>query len=233
MGMVRDDLLLQHAGMRRAAVAVDVETVRRHADPNHLRAEFRQHGRRNPVGGTIGAIDDDFEVAEIEAAGCRCLDGLDVSALHVVQPLGAPDRRGVRERHVRRRHHERLDPALDGIRQLESVRAEQLDAVVLVRIVRSRDHHADIGTHRSRQEAHGGRRDRPQEKDIDAHRQEAGRQRLLQHVARQARILADDGAIAMGATAEHLSRGHADAHRHFGGHRRGIGAAANAVRAEK
>jgi hypothetical protein len=81
--------------------------------------------------------------------------------------------------------------------------------------------------------ADGGRRDRPQEKDVDADRQESGRQRLLQHVTGQTRILADDGAIAMGTAAEHLARSHTDAHRHLGGHRSGVGPTANAVRAEK
>ncbi len=41
MGVMGDHLLLQDAGVSRAAVAVDVEAIGRHADPNHLRTEFR------------------------------------------------------------------------------------------------------------------------------------------------------------------------------------------------
>src|SRR6266851_1298243 len=71
IGVVRDDVLLQQRRMRRAAIAVDVEAVRRHGERDHLGAELPQHGRRRLVGGAIGAIDDDPEAAQIEAARGR------------------------------------------------------------------------------------------------------------------------------------------------------------------
>src|SRR5882672_4092789 len=52
MGVVRHDVLLQQRRMRRAAIAVDVETVGRHGERDHLGAELPQHGRRHLVGGT-------------------------------------------------------------------------------------------------------------------------------------------------------------------------------------
>jgi hypothetical protein len=57
VGVVRTTLLLQHAGMGRAAIAVDVEAVGLTASRIDLGAEFPQHGRRDLVGGAVGAID--------------------------------------------------------------------------------------------------------------------------------------------------------------------------------
>ncbi len=46
--------------------------------------------------------------------------------------------------------HQGLDLALDFVVQLETLAREKLDAVVLVRIVRCRDHHAGVGAHAAR-----------------------------------------------------------------------------------
>jgi hypothetical protein len=84
--------------------------------------------------------------------------------------------------------------------------------------VRRRDHDADVGPHRPRQEADRRRRQRPQQQHIDPDRQKARRQRLLDHVAGEPRVLADHHAMAVAATIEDLARRHADAHGCFGGH---------------
>src|SRR5204863_4688701 len=94
-----------------------------------LGAEFPQYGRGDFVGSTVGAIDDDLQAAEIEAAGGRGLDRLDVPPIGVVEPLGAADRGGSREPDRLGCLDQRLDLNFDGIRQLEAVRPEQLDAV--------------------------------------------------------------------------------------------------------
>jgi hypothetical protein len=49
---------------------------------------------------------------------------------------------------------------LGGVRQLEPVRSEELDPVVLVRVVGGRDHHPHIRPHRPREKAHRRRRHR-------------------------------------------------------------------------
>ena len=41
----------------------------------------------------------------------------------------------------------RLDLELELVRELAAVAVEELDAVVLVGVVRGRDHHPDVGTH--------------------------------------------------------------------------------------
>ncbi len=68
IGAARQHLLAHLLGRQRAAFAVDVEPVRRHADRKHLGAEFPEHGRRDLVGGAVGAIDDDPQPVEPQPA---------------------------------------------------------------------------------------------------------------------------------------------------------------------
>ena len=56
----------------------------------------------------------------------------------------------------------------DLVGELVAVRPEQLDAVVVIGIVRGRDHHADIGAQRARQHGDRRRRDRPEQEHIHA-----------------------------------------------------------------
>ncbi len=60
-----------------------------------------------------------------------------------------------------------------------------------------------------------------------------GGQRRLDHVARQSRVLADHHPMAMGAAGEHQPGGLAEPQRGLGGHRVGVGRAADAVGAEQ
>src|SRR5690606_12702248 len=59
-----------------------------------------------------------------------------------------------------------------------------------------------------------------------------GHQRILDHVAGTARILADDDAVAMVAALEGQAGRHADAHGHLGSHGKAIGLTPNSVRAK-
>ena len=110
--------------------------------------------------------------------------------------------------------------SLDLVGQLVAVRSEQLDAVVVVGIVRGRDHDADIGAQRTRQHGDGRRRDRPEQEHIHAGRAEAGHHGVLDHVAGKPRILADHDAVAVIAALERQAGGHADLHRDFRRHRK-------------
>ena len=126
---------------------------------------------------------------------------------------------------------QRLDLGFDLVAELVAVRPEQLDAVVVERIVRGRDHHAEIGAHRARQHADRRRRDRAGEQHVHADRGEAGDQRGLDHVAGQAGVLADQDAMAVFAVLEDQPGGLTDLERQFRGNDP-VGPAANAVGAE-
>ena len=154
-------LARERLGRGRADFEIDVEPVRLDADLDHLRAELPQRLGSDLVGRAVGAVDHDAQAFERDVAGKRPLGVFDVARLDVVDALGAPEVRRAGEHRRDVAVHQRLDPRLDLVRQLVSVGAEQLDAVVLVRVVRGRNHHPEVAAHRARQHRDRRRRHRP------------------------------------------------------------------------
>ena len=225
-------LLRQAVRMRRAAFLVDVEAVGLDIDGDHLGAEFPQRFRRHLVGRAVGAIDDHPEARERHRLRQRALGELDIAVVHAVDALGPAEPFGIGQRHLDALLQHRLDALLDLVGELVAVRPEQLDAVVEIRIVRGRDHHADVGAQRARQHGDRRRRDRPEQEHVHAGGGQARHHGVLDHVAGQPRVLAEHDAMAMVAALEGKAGGHADLHRHFRRHRKCIGFATDAVRAE-
>ncbi len=93
----------------------------------------------------------------------------------------------------------------------EAVRPEDLDAIVRIRIMRGRNHHAEIGAHRARQ--HGRRpasgSARTGNTSIPAARSPAV-SACFDHVAGEAGILDDDDAVPVAAAAVQVAHRHAD-----------------------
>ena len=162
--------------------------------------------------------------------GKRALGELDVAVLRVVDALGAAELgRGELLRQVAL--DQLLDLALDLVGELEAVRPEQLDAVVVVRVVRGRDHDAEVGAHGAREHGDRRRRHRAGQQHVHADRGEAGDQRGLDHVAGEAGVLADQHAVAVLAALEDQAGGLPDLEREFG-RDHAVGAAANAIGTE-
>ena len=151
--------------------------------------------------------------------------------MHALDALGAAEVRRAGEAVAEIRIEKLLDLLLDLVAQLEAVRAEELDAVVLVGVVRGRDHDAEIGAHGARQHGDRRRRHRAEQQHVHADRSEAGDERGLDHVARQTRILADHHPVAVIAALEQEPGRLADLERELG-RDHAVGAAANAVRPE-
>ena len=82
--------------------------------------------------------------------------------------------------------------ALDPVRKLVAVGREELDAIVLEGVVRRRNHDPQIGMQRAGQHGHRGRRHRPDQHHVHAHRDETRGQRRLEQVTRKPGVLADD-----------------------------------------
>jgi hypothetical protein len=123
--------------------------------------------------------------------------------MHAVDAAGAPEAGALRQLLVERFIHQLLDLLFDVVGQLETLRAEQLDAVVLEQIMRRGNHHAEIGAHRLGQHRHRRRRHRPEQQHIHADGGEAGHHGVFDHVTGKPGILADDDAMAMLATLKH------------------------------
>jgi len=151
--------------------------------------------------------------------------------MHAVDAASAAQARALCEPLVEGFVEQLLDLPLDVVGQLEALRAEQLDAVVLEQIVRGRDHHAEIGAHRLGQHRDRRRRHRPDQQHVHADRGEARDHRVFDHVAGQAGVLADHDPVAVVTALKRKACGLADLEREL---RRdqSVGAAPNPVRPE-
>src|SRR6185437_6402555 len=227
------DLARHRFGRGGAAFGIDVETVGIDADLHDVRAQLPQHGGRHAIGGPVGAVDHDAQAIESHVLGEGALGEFDVTGLRVVDALGAADLARIGEAFFQAVRHQGFDFVFAFVGEFLAVGAEELDAVVFERIVRGRDHHAEVGAQRAREHRDGGRGQRAELEDVHADRGEARDERGFDHVARQARVLADHDAVTMVALGEDAARGHARLHREFGRKRGGIGPAPNTVGAEK
>ena len=229
-------LLRHRLGVKRAAAEVDVPAVGPDVDLVDGGAQLTEHLRRDVIGGAVGAVDDDLDAVEGQLLREGVFQELDVAPDRVVDALRLADRVGRGARPVvaaADRLHAPLDLGLDLVGQLEAVGGEDLDAVVLVRIVRRADHEARVRAHRPGDERDPGRGQRAHQQHVGAGGDDPRLQRALQHVAGQARVLADhDASRALGA-AEPLRHRLPEAQRHLRGHRVAVGDAADAVSSEK
>jgi hypothetical protein len=92
--------------------------------------------------------------------------------------------------------HQLRDPLLVGVGQLAAVAAEELDAVVLVGVVRGGDDGAQRRLRAPREHGHAGRRDHPRRLRPAAGRDDALDECRLEPDARLAGIAADQDAAA-------------------------------------
>src|SRR6185437_17167710 len=138
-----DHRAAQGRRMGRTGFAIDVEAVPLATDAGDARAERSEYLGRHLVGRAVRAIQHDVLAREVgrrrqraEAETRVTLDGV-VDAARLAQPL----RRGGGERRV----DLAFDLRLHRIVQFLADGGEELDAVVLIRIVRGADHDAGAG----------------------------------------------------------------------------------------
>jgi hypothetical protein len=124
---------------------VDVEAIRLDADRNDLGAQLPERRWRDLVGGAIGAIEHDAQTAEIGIGRQRALGIFDVAGTGFFLAIGAADLAAMRQQLGHVAIDEGLDFQLELIAELITIRTEQLDAVVIERIVRERVSMATAG----------------------------------------------------------------------------------------
>ena len=191
-------------GMQGPAAVIDIAPVRLGGQHGHVRAQLGEHLRRDPVGGAVGTIDHHAHAVEGARLGERVLEELHVAAFPVVDANSLANvwfgswRGGLGVAHAA------LDVCLHVVGQLETVGSEYLDAVVLIGIVRGTDHHARVGAHAGRDEGDGRRGHGSDQHDVSTRRHDSRLQRAFQHVAGQARVLADNHPAAPPAPTELL-----------------------------
>ena len=139
------------------------------------------------------AVEGDPDPLQGPVAGKGALGVDAVATPRVVDPVGLPDPLRAGPRPVDGLAPEqRLDLGLDRVGQLEAVAREELDSVVLVGIVRGRDHDPGVGPHVADQERDPRGGEGADEDGIRAHRHQTALQRRLEHVAREPGVLADE-----------------------------------------
>ena len=177
---------------------VDVDAVGLGADGHHFRAELVEHRRRDVVARAVRAVDDDLPALEVEVGGKGALAELDVPARRVLDATRLAEFGG---RHAGERHrHRRLDRVLGRVGKLGAGPGKELDAVVVVGIVRRADDDAGVEPQRPGEVGDARRGQRPAQQDIDAGRRQARLQRRLEQVAGDPRVLADEhGGMSAGA----------------------------------
>ena len=221
----------QRIRRRRAAFAIDIEAVGLDADRDDIGTELPERIRRHPVAGAIGAIDHHPQAFEREIARQRALGKFDVAVVDAVDPLGAAEFAAFGEAFVDVGVDQLFDAVLDLVRELVAVGPKKLDAVVVERVMRRRNHDAEVGAHRTGQHRNSRRRHRSEQQHVHADRGEAGHQRGLDHVPGEPGILADHDTMTVFAAAEDEPGSLSRLKRQFGCDH-AIGAAANAVSAK-
>jgi hypothetical protein len=95
-----------------------------------------------------------------------------------------------------------LDGQLEGVVELVAAAGEELDAVVGHRVVRRREHHAEVGAEPVGEEGDPGRGQHAQQEHVDARRGEAGHDRSLEELPGDPGVTTDDGegAVALELT---------------------------------
>src|SRR5690606_19848948 len=152
----------------------------------------------------------------------RVLAGLDVAADRVARAHGLAELFG--RDGAEGLFQGGLDGAFGGVIELFAVGREELDAVVVVRVVRGRDDDAAVGAHRVGQVRDRGRGHRPHQLHVDAGGHQPGLEGGLEHVVGDAGVLADDHhRLAPGALAprgaQRVAVGVAQAQHEVGGNR--------------
>ena len=186
--------VLEHSGdeivqVRASTALVDVQAVRRGMDCHHVGTgsahRLGGHSRRR----AIGAVDHDGQ----------SLEGRPHDVEHMIEVV----LRGRRQRADTAHSSAQwaipwfmkpgLDGVLDGIRQLESMGVEELDAVVRHRVVRGRQHHAETRSVTLREIGDGRSGKHAGEEYVDSRAGEACHDRGFEEFATRARIAPDDG----------------------------------------
>ncbi|KAG0732036.1 hypothetical protein G6F23_014716 [Rhizopus arrhizus] len=148
------------------APGVDVDAIGFGADADHLGPQLTEQQRCDLVGGAVRAIQHQAQPAQVEGARHAGLAEFDVAAdrLACARRLAQLFRFGSGERNIQRCFQRQLG----GVVELLALGGEELDAVVVVRIVRSTDDDAGVHAQGTRQERDRRSRHRAEQLHVGA-----------------------------------------------------------------
>ncbi len=187
-----DDERAQRGEVGRAAADVDVRSVRVVADRFDVGAELRERVGRDAGVRAVRAVDRDAQAGQV---GAEALEHVLEVALH--SDADTVDLAAAR----RGRVEQRLDLLLRRVGELASLAVEELDAVVLRRVVRRRDDDAEV---EAEQRDRGSRDDAGEDRRA-ARGDDAACERLFELRARRARVASDEDLAAAGPERRRLT----------------------------
>ena len=211
--------LLQGFQVGRTAALVDIDAVGHGVHDVGTGLEAGKQLRRRCGRRAVGTVHADPQPGEVVFdCGAQMLDILRAGLLHAadhgtdIAPALLRDRIFAED--------EGFDLRLCRVGQFVALAVEDLDAVVLIGIVRSGDDDAGVRPALDRQVCHRGRGDHTQRHHIAAHGADAGDQRGFQHIRGNAGVLSQ-GDLGSSLLFLRQNGGHrlADAVRHIGGQR--------------
>ena len=192
---------LQRLHMRRAAVVVDVQTIRLGRQHRNVGAQLFEHTRGNLVGRAVGAVENHFQAAKVGTGRHTAFAELDITTGRIIDTRHFAKLVRIHNRHLR--VEQLFDHQLNFIGELGTLTREELDAVVIMRVVRRTDHDASFCMKSSREVSNGRCRHWPQKHDICPRSRQARFQRRFKHVTRNTRVLAHQNPASTHATKRH------------------------------
>ena len=167
--------------VRRTAPDVDVRAVWLGVDGEHLGAQFLEGSRRRPARRAVRAVERHLEPREVDALRADRVDGmLDVALRGVFEHDRRLGRGNLLAAHLLDNH---LQLVFERVGQLVAVRVEELDAVVLGRIVACRDDDAAIDVGLAREQGNCRCRDASRDHGLAAFGADARHECVFEHRA--------------------------------------------------
>ena len=187
IGAVLENSLREIRQMRRTDAGVDVESVWICADDGHSCPGIREHLRRDAGGRTVRAVEHHMNAVEPGGQGRQQMQH--VAVFCISESTDAPNLdtgRGKRSFAQRSLH-----PIFDNVWQLRAANGEEFDAVVGCRVVRCRNHDAEIGADIGDQERRCRCRDHSGIEHVYAGARKPGRYGSRNELAGDPRIAGD------------------------------------------
>ena len=176
--------------MRGAAVGVDVVAVGSVVDDIGLGAERIEYALGDHPRSAVGNVQTDLDALEAVFAHGNQVADIAVSARHIVN--GSADFVARSNGDFELVVNIFLDLEQRLLLHLLALAVEQLDAVVVVGVVRSGDHNAAVEVVDAGDIRHGGRGGHVHDVCVGAACHQAGAERVFKHIGRTACVLADN-----------------------------------------
>ena len=190
IGIVLQHGSLQGFGIGCADFVVDIVSVRFAADGDDLRAQLVKHFRRRVVACAVGGIDHQFQAAQIHVGGERGFAEFDIAVVRAADAFGASQL--ARRQRLHFLVQLGFNRQLHFVAQFHAAFGKKFDAVIGKCVVRCGNHHTAVQTQGAGQIGNARRGQRPGLHHAHTGRREAGHQRGFQHIARNARVFADN-----------------------------------------